>query len=61
MTRGAKRNRKRQQSRLLAAYYASGSYYANSVSGTMYELASQVGKSNNELLWYDPSKKKSSV
>ncbi|CAO3644119.1 unnamed protein product [Mucor hiemalis] len=51
MSRGAKRNLRRQQSRLLADYYSSGAYYANSVSGVIYELANQLGKSNNELLW----------
>jgi cell division control protein 45 len=52
LSRGAKRNLRRKQNRLLADYYAGGSYYANSVSGAIYELVNQLGKSNNELLWY---------
>lgn len=52
MSRGAKRNLRRSQNRLLADYYAGGSYYGNSVSGAIYELVNQLGKSNNELLWY---------
>ncbi|KAI9257527.1 DNA replication pre-initiation complex subunit Cdc45 [Helicostylum pulchrum] len=51
MSRGAKRNLKRMQNRLLADYYAGGAYYANSVSGAIYELMSQLGKTNNEILW----------
>jgi cell division control protein 45 len=52
MSRGAQRSLKRAQSRLLADYYTGGTYYANSVSGTIYQLVNQLGKSNNDLLWY---------
>ncbi|KAI8092402.1 DNA replication pre-initiation complex subunit Cdc45 [Gilbertella persicaria] len=47
----ALRNKKRQQNKLIQDYYEAGVYHANSVSGVMYELAHQLGKSTNELLW----------
>ncbi|KAI7869615.1 DNA replication pre-initiation complex subunit Cdc45 [Mucor mucedo] len=51
LSRAAKRQLRRKQNRLLAAYYSGGLYYGNSVSGAIYELVNQLGKSNNELLW----------
>ncbi|KAI8378160.1 DNA replication pre-initiation complex subunit Cdc45 [Choanephora cucurbitarum] len=48
----ALRSKRRQQNKLIQDYYEAGAYYANSVSGVMYELAHQLGKSSNELLWF---------
>lgn len=51
MSRGAQRNLRRAQTRTLTGYYSAGSYYSNSVSNVVYELANQLSKSNNDLLW----------
>ncbi|KAI8969151.1 DNA replication pre-initiation complex subunit Cdc45 [Mycotypha africana] len=45
------RSERRRLNILLTNYFASGYYYANSAAGTIYELAQQLGKTNNELLW----------
>ncbi|OBZ82830.1 Cell division control protein 45, partial [Choanephora cucurbitarum] len=45
----ALRSKRRQQNKLIQDYYEAGAYYANSVSGVMYELAHQLGKSSNEF------------
>ncbi|KAI7902091.1 CDC45 family [Cokeromyces recurvatus] len=50
-TRLSKRNERRHLNSIVANYYGNGSFYANSVSGVVYELAQQLGKTNNELLW----------
>ncbi|KAI9469765.1 MAG: DNA replication pre-initiation complex subunit Cdc45 [Benjaminiella poitrasii] len=47
----SKRNERRHLNRTIANYYGNGSFYTNSVSGMVYELAQQLGKTNNELLW----------
>jgi cell division control protein 45 len=52
MSRGAKRNLKRTQTRLLTDYYSGGTCYSSPVSSSVYELVNQLGKSNNDLLWY---------
>ncbi|KAI7868943.1 CDC45 family [Spinellus fusiger] len=46
-----RRAEKRRQTQLLKDYYGSGVYYANSVAGMMYALATLLSKTNNELLW----------
>ncbi|KAI9488804.1 CDC45 family [Zychaea mexicana] len=48
----AERRRKRQrQRRLLTEYYESGVYHANSTAGQAYALATQLARTNNDLLW----------
>ncbi|KAI8143065.1 CDC45 family [Fennellomyces sp. T-0311] len=48
----AERRRKRQRRRrLLAEYYESGVYHANSTAGIAYALATQLARTNNQLLW----------
>lgn len=37
---------------MLAGYYTIGSYHANSSAAILYELANQLSKSNNDLLWF---------
>lgn len=46
------RHKKREQRALLAGYYTIGSYHANSSAAILYELANQLSKSNNDLLWF---------
>ncbi|KAL0081475.1 DNA replication pre-initiation complex subunit Cdc45 [Phycomyces blakesleeanus] len=50
-SRSKRRALRRQQTQMLSEYYASGIYYANSVAGVMYSLATILSKTNNELLW----------
>ncbi|KAI8394143.1 CDC45 family [Radiomyces spectabilis] len=50
-SRKERARKRRQQNRLLAEYYSSGVYYANSSAAIVYLLASQLSKTNNELLW----------
>lgn len=40
-----------EQRKLLAGYYTIGSYHASSSSSIVYEIANQLSKSNNDLLW----------
>jgi cell division control protein 45 len=51
MSRLQVRTQRRKQNRLLAEYYSGGMYYANAVSGMVYQLGNQLSKTNNELLW----------
>jgi cell division control protein 45 len=48
---GSERKEKIKNRRLIADYYSTGTYHGNSTSGVVYELAQQLGRSNNELLW----------
>ncbi|KAI9320750.1 CDC45 family [Dichotomocladium elegans] len=50
-SRPERRRQWQRQQRLLADYYTSGVYYSNSVAGQMYSLATQLAKTNNDLLW----------
>ncbi|KAI9246196.1 CDC45 family [Sporodiniella umbellata] len=50
-THKTSRHRKMEQRRLLAGYYTVGSYHASSSSAIVYEIASQLSKANNDLLW----------
>ncbi|KAJ8663622.1 hypothetical protein O0I10_000868 [Lichtheimia ornata] len=50
-SRGEQRRLRQRQRRLLAEYHMAGVYYGNSVAGQMYTLATQLAKTNNELLW----------
>jgi cell division control protein 45 len=43
---------KREYQRLIQEYYSEGSYFGLAVVNTMYSLATQVGKVNNQYLWY---------
>jgi cell division control protein 45 len=47
----AERSARRLANRTIIDYYNQGAFFANSVSGSVYELAQQLGKTNNELLW----------
>lgn len=47
----SERNERRRINRMITEYYQGGTWICGSVSATIYELAQQLGKSNNELLW----------
>ncbi|KAJ3189473.1 hypothetical protein HDU85_003104 [Gaertneriomyces sp. JEL0708] len=46
----SRRRRKRLQ-RMIADYYAEGTYYGMSVAGLLYAMASQLGRAGNDFLW----------
>ncbi|KAI8646057.1 CDC45 family [Parasitella parasitica] len=47
----AERSERRKANRTIVDYYNQGASFANSVSGSVYELAQQLGKTNNDMLW----------
>lgn len=46
------RKLKRQKRQIFMNYYGQGTYYGKSTAGMMYELCSQLNKTNKDLLWY---------
>ncbi|CAO3645750.1 unnamed protein product [Mucor fragilis] len=47
----AQRTERRRARHTVMDYYNQGAFFANSVSGSVYELAQQLGKTSNDLLW----------
>ncbi|EGF76756.1 hypothetical protein BATDEDRAFT_18021 [Batrachochytrium dendrobatidis JAM81] len=47
-----KRRRRREYQRQIAEYYSGGTYHGMAASGLMFALASQLGRSNSDYLWY---------
>ncbi|KAI7852391.1 CDC45 family [Circinella umbellata] len=51
LSRSERRRKRQRQRRLLTEYYESGVYHANSTAGQVYALATQLARTNNDLLW----------
>ncbi|KAI9272674.1 CDC45 family [Phascolomyces articulosus] len=51
LSRAEIRRKRQRQQRLLTEYYESGVYHANSTAGQVYALATQLARTNNDLLW----------
>ncbi|KAI8916237.1 CDC45 family [Gorgonomyces haynaldii] len=47
-----RKNERKIYQRDIAEYYADGTYYGQPICGYIYELASQMSRHTNDLLWY---------